>query len=106
MRDHEVVRRFDLLRLSRGDYWIIIKCGLLIAASAFVVAGILAVVTSTESWSYVCTPADRHLVLPVDDLGGRQTANADSAGPTDYSSDAHQAVRGLASSLTLGGGRS
>lgn len=56
MRDHEVVRRFDLLRLSRGDYWIIIKCGLLIAASAFVVAGVLAVVTSTESWSYVCTP--------------------------------------------------
>lgn len=56
MRDEEVVRRFDLLELSPGDYWIVAKCGLLIMTFAYIMAGVIAANTGVESWLFVFTP--------------------------------------------------
>ena len=56
MRDQDTIRRFDLLELSQDDYWIILKCGVLIAILAYIVAGILAATTGAESWVYVSMP--------------------------------------------------
>jgi hypothetical protein len=56
MRDEAVVRRFDLLELSPGDYWIVVKCGLLIMTLAYIIAGLITASTGEESWLFVFTP--------------------------------------------------
>lgn len=56
MRDHDTIRRFDLLELSADDYWIVVKNGVLMAILAYILAGFLAATTSTESWFYVSMP--------------------------------------------------
>lgn len=56
MRDQDTIRRFDLLELSADDYVIILKCGVLIAVLAYIVAGMFAAFTGIESWALVSTP--------------------------------------------------
>ena len=56
MRDRDTIRRFDLLTLSADDCWIILKNGVFIAILAYIVAGMFAAYTGTESWALVSTP--------------------------------------------------
>jgi hypothetical protein len=56
MRDQDTIRHFDLLELSLDDYWIIVKCGLLIALLAYIVALFVAAATGTESLLLVTIP--------------------------------------------------
>lgn len=56
MRDQDTIRRFDLLELSAEDYWVILKCGILIGILAYVVAIFVAAATGTESSLLVAVP--------------------------------------------------